>query len=114
MNHDSAIFSRMEHGGLDPRTLGAVLVCSEAIALVAVRQGRIVFANPAFVAIFRADEPLAGVPLANIVFDVEGGERLAASLAAAEHAPCLYWGIGWRSDESVFEVELSLECIDLD
>ena len=113
MNHDSAALCRLERERVDPRTLGAVLMHSEAIALAAMRQGRIVFANPAFVATFRADDSLAGIPLADIVFDVEGGERLAASLAAAEHAPTHYWGIGRRGDGSAFELELSLECIEI-
>jgi diguanylate cyclase (GGDEF)-like protein/PAS domain S-box-containing protein len=113
MNHDSAVLRRLERERVDPRTLGAILMHSEAIALAAMRQGRIVFANPAFVATFRADDPLAGIPLADIVFDVEGGERLAASLAAAEHAPTRYWGIGRRGDGSAFELELSLEYIEL-
>ena len=113
MNHNSAGVRRLERDLMDPRALGAVLMHSEAIALAAMRQGRIVFANPAFVATFRADDPLTGVPLADIVFDVEGGERLAASLAAAGHAPTRYWGVGRRGDESAFEVELSLECIEI-
>jgi diguanylate cyclase (GGDEF)-like protein/hemerythrin-like metal-binding protein len=113
MNHNSAVLCRPERARVDPRTLGAVLLHSEAIALAAIRRRRIVFANPAFVATFRADDSLTGVRLADIVFDAEGGEPLAASLAAAEHAPTRYWGTGRRGDGSAFEVELSLECIEL-
>jgi diguanylate cyclase (GGDEF)-like protein/hemerythrin-like metal-binding protein len=113
MNHNSAVLCRLERERVDPRTLGAVLMHSEAIALATMRQGRIVFANPAFVATFRADDSLAGIPLADIVFDLEGGARLVASLAAAERAPTHYWGIGRRADESAFEIELSLECIEI-
>ena len=60
MNHTAQLDAAGSASGLDLCTLAAVLMHSEAIALAAMRQGRIVFANPAFVATFRADDSLAG------------------------------------------------------
>ena len=69
MNHDSGPPSRTRRDRIDPRALGSVLVNSRAIAIAALRHGLIVFANPAFLATFRATNALVGTPLADIVVD---------------------------------------------
>ena len=98
---------------VDPRTLGTMLVNSTVIALAEMRHGRIVFANPAFLAMFHADDSLAGFSLADIVVDAED-DRLVEALAAAEHAPIRYSGIGRRGNDPPFDLEMSLECTVLD
>ncbi len=107
MNHDIG-----EHDHIDPRALGAVLLNSEVIALAAIRHGRIVFANPAFLTAFRATDALIGMELADIV--VDGGDALAEALVAAERAPTRYCGMGRREEEPLFDLELSLECAVLE
>ena len=77
------------------------------------RRGRIVFANPAFLAMFHAADPLTGRSLADIVVDAEG-DRLVEALAAAEHAPIRYFGTGRRGNDPPFDLEMSLECTALD
>jgi predicted signal transduction protein with EAL and GGDEF domain len=113
MNHDSGPPSRTRRDRIDPRALGSVLVNSKAIALAALRHGLIVFANPAFLATFRATNALVGTPLADIVVDA-GGDQLADTLLAAEHAPTRYYGAGKRGEDPSFDLELSLECTELD
>jgi diguanylate cyclase (GGDEF)-like protein/hemerythrin-like metal-binding protein len=113
MNHDSGPPSRTRRDRIDPRALGSVLVNSKAIALAALRHGLIVFANPAFLATFRTTNALVGTPLADIVVDA-GGDQLADTLLAAEHAPTRYYGAGKRGEDPSFDLELSLECTELD
>ena len=94
---------------VDPRTLGTMLASSTVIALAESSHGRIVFANPAFLAMFHADDSLTGLALTDIVVDTED-DRLAEALAAAEHAPVRYAGIGRRGNDPPFDLEMSLEC----
>ena len=113
MKHDSRSPGRTEQDRVDLRALGSVLVNSKAIALAALRHGRIVFANPAFLATFRATNALIGTPLADIVVDA-GGDRLADTLLSAERSPTRYYGAGRRGEVPSFDLELSLECTELD
>ena len=113
MHHDSAPPRRTKQDRIDLRALGSVLVNSKAIALAALRQGLIVFANPAFLATFRATNALIGTSLTDIVVDA-GIDRLADALLAAEHAPTRYYGAGKRGEDLSFDLELSLECTELD
>ena len=94
---------------VDPRTLGTMLANSTVIALAEICHGRIAFANPAFLAMFHADDSLTGLALTDIVVDTED-DRLAEALAAAEHAPVRYVGIGRRGNDPPFDLEMSLEC----
>ena len=103
----------MNHERIDPCSLGAAMMNSAAIALAAVRHGQIVFANPAFVAIFRATFPLHGVPLAAIVADADA-DRVATALADAETAPTRCFTGGRRGDAPPFDLELCLEAAQLD
>jgi diguanylate cyclase (GGDEF)-like protein len=113
MHHDNRSSGQTEPDRVDPRALGSVLVNSRAIALAALRHGQIVFANPAFLATFRATNALIGKPLADIVVDA-GGDGLSEALVAAEHAPTRYHGAGKRGADPSFDLELSLECTMLD
>ena len=78
-----------------------------ALPLAVIRQGTIAYANPAFLAIFATLGPLRGIPLADLVTDA-ACERLAEVLAAAQHAPARYFGLGRRGDGTTFEIELWL------
>jgi diguanylate cyclase (GGDEF)-like protein/hemerythrin-like metal-binding protein len=98
---------------VDPRTLGAMLANSTVIALAQTCHGRIVFANPAFLAMFQAADALTGLSLVDIVVDA-GGDRLVEALAAAEYAPVRYVGVGRRGNDPPFDLEMSLECTVLD
>src|SRR5215467_10325120 len=98
---------------MDARALGALLVNSGMIALAAVRHMRIVFANPAFHALFRAAGPLTGRDLADLVSDT-GGDRLIDALLAATRGSVGYAGRGLRGAEPSFDLELHLECAELD
>ena len=83
-----------------------LLLNSGTIAFAVIRDGRIVFCNAAFRAMFQADG-LIGVRLAEIVFDTDG-DRLIEALAIAENAPTRYFGIGQRRDDAPFHLELTL------
>ena len=97
---------------IDPRSLGALLMDSAVVALAIVRGGRIVFANPAFLAAFRAGG-LAGVALADIVLEARD-TALADALAEARRAPTCWFGTGRRGNEPPFDLELRLEPVMLD
>jgi diguanylate cyclase (GGDEF)-like protein/hemerythrin-like metal-binding protein len=98
---------------LDPQQLGPALAESEAIALAAIRDGRIVFANPAFQHLFGAPARLTGTALDEIVADI-GDDRLTVALAAAAETPICYVGMGRRGVEAPFYVELKLGTLDID
>ena len=108
MHVESAAPSPRDHERVDPRTIGTLLADSTVIALAATQRGRIVFANPAFLAMFHAADALTGHPLANLVTDVDSG-RLAQALVTAEHTPVRYFGIGRRDGAPLFDLEMSLE-----
>ncbi len=97
---------------IDPRSLGTLLLNSDVVALAVLRGGRIVFANPAFLAAFRASE-LAGVAVADIVLDARD-DSLTNALADAELAPACWVGTGCRDNEPPFDLELRLEPVMLD
>jgi diguanylate cyclase (GGDEF)-like protein/hemerythrin-like metal-binding protein len=97
---------------IDPRSLGTLLLNSDVVALAVLRGGRIVFANPAFLAAFRASG-LAGVAVADIVLDARDAS-LADALADAELAPTCWVGTGRRDSEPPFDLELRLEPVMLD
>jgi len=103
----------MNHERIDPRRLGAAMMNSAAIAIAVVRHGEIVFANPAFVAIFRAAGSLIGVPFTEFVADADG-DRVTAALAAARQSPSRCFAAGRRGDDPPFDLELSLECAVFD
>ncbi len=109
MHVESAAPSPTDHERVDPRTIGTLLADSTVIALAATHRGRIVFANPAFLAMFHAADALTGHPLANLVTDVDSG-RQAQALVTAEHTPVRYFGIGRRERAPLFDLEMSLEC----
>jgi diguanylate cyclase (GGDEF)-like protein/hemerythrin-like metal-binding protein len=96
----------------DPGSLGALVLHSTVLALAVIRRGRIEFANPAFLAMFRPAEGLTGIPLADIVVDTDC-HRLAEALADAEHASVRYFGSGCRGADRSFDVELCLETATL-
>ena len=102
---------RLVDDEVDLRSLGALLVNSGMIALAVIRHGQIVFATPAFHAIFRASEPLAGIMLADIVTDSDDGQ-LADALGTAERGVTHFTGLGQRGDEPVFDLALDLEPVD--
>jgi hypothetical protein len=66
---------------IGPLALGALLANSHVVPLAVIRDGRIVFANPAFLAEFHAPGSLTGVLLSDIVADVM--DRLDEALATA-------------------------------
>lgn len=103
---------RIADDQVDLRALGALLVNSGAIALAVIRHERIMFATPAFHAMFHASGSLAGIMLPDIVTD-SGGERLADALTAAEHGATRFTGLGHRGGEPVFDLILDLELADL-
>jgi diguanylate cyclase (GGDEF)-like protein/PAS domain S-box-containing protein len=96
----------------DLRSLG-FLASSRVIAVAAVRQERIIFANHAFEVLFHAGESLAGIPLHDLVSDTFG-DSLAVSLASAERAPVTYLGSGKRPDGRTFALEIALEQLEID
>lgn len=100
--------SAVEYDRIDPRTLGGMLAHSTTIALAVIRAGQIVFANPAFTALFRAAASLTGIALTDIVVDGDS-EFLHDAIAAAGSAPVRYFGTGRRGEEPSFDVELCLE-----
>jgi diguanylate cyclase (GGDEF)-like protein/hemerythrin-like metal-binding protein len=87
-------------------SLGMLLLNSDALAMAMIRRGLIVFANPAFYAIFEADQ-LTGVPIADIVVGAEG-DRFVEALALARYQPARYIGDGQRRDAPPFRLELCL------
>jgi diguanylate cyclase (GGDEF)-like protein/hemerythrin-like metal-binding protein len=97
---------------MDVRSLGTLLVNSTMIALAAIRQGRIVFANPAFHSLFHATGPLTGRALADIVDDT-GEDRLSHAIQAAPCGSVGYAGSGRRGEEPPFDLELNFEHAEL-
>jgi diguanylate cyclase (GGDEF)-like protein/hemerythrin-like metal-binding protein len=104
---------RTESAQIDPGSFGVLLANSTAIALAAIRAGRIVFATPAFQAEFHATGPVIGLPLRDLVPEADR-ERLAEALAAAEHAPTTYVGTRRLAPDAACEIELTLEATVLD
>jgi diguanylate cyclase (GGDEF)-like protein/hemerythrin-like metal-binding protein len=97
---------------IGPLALGALLANSHVVPLAVIRDGRIVFANPAFLAEFHAPGSLTGVLLSDIVADVM--DRLDEALATAEHQPTTYWGVDGRGSDTTPDVKLELEGAVLD
>ena len=93
---------------LDPCSLGTALANSHVTALAWISQGRIVFANPAFEALFQTGEPLAGIAVRDLVVDADA-DRLANALSAADLAATSFVGTGKRGDELPFDLEFNLE-----
>jgi diguanylate cyclase (GGDEF)-like protein/hemerythrin-like metal-binding protein len=87
-------------------SLGMLLLNSDALAMAAIRRGLIVFANPAFHAVFEADE-LTGVPITDIVVAADD-DRFVDALALARYQPVRYIGDGLRRDAPPFRLELCL------
>ena len=95
------------------RSLG-FLANSRIIAVAAVRQERINFANHAFEVLFQTRASLVvGIRLRDLVDD-SFGDSFVVSLASAERAPVTYLGSGKRTDGSTFALEVALECLDID
>ncbi len=103
----------IENVCVDAPSLGGLLLHSKVIALAVIRQGRIVFANPAFHATFKADGDLTGVALTDLMADADR-DALTEALASAEEAPRHYHGMGRRAADAPFDVELCLENAVLD
>jgi diguanylate cyclase (GGDEF)-like protein/hemerythrin-like metal-binding protein len=97
---------------VDPRSLGALLTDSAVIALAVVRRGVIIFANPAFIRLFRTSGTLLDIPLATLISDGSDG-RLGEALVAAERTSTRYFGLGRRDDGPSFDIELCLETATL-
>jgi diguanylate cyclase (GGDEF)-like protein len=108
----SHITCRIADEQVDLRSLGTLLVNSGMIALAVIRYGRIVFASPAFHAMFDVSGPLAGITLAEIVTGTDDGD-LGDALAIAERGTTRFTGLGHRGDEPVFDLALDLEPLDL-
>jgi diguanylate cyclase (GGDEF)-like protein/hemerythrin-like metal-binding protein len=99
--------------GVDLPSIGLHLLNSSAFAVAVARQGRIIFANPAFQAEFRASGSLVGTALRDVVIDRDQDE-LQNSLLAAETMPITYFGTGRRGDDDAFDLELRLEALASD
>jgi diguanylate cyclase (GGDEF)-like protein/PAS domain S-box-containing protein len=110
----NAVVGRREVGRRTPglRSIG-LLAKSRLIAVAGVRDGRVLFANLAFEALFGATGTLAGVMLGDLAED-SFGDRLSASLAAAERGPVSYLGSGKGADGRTFALEMALECLEVD
>ena len=83
-----AAYADLANPEADLRSLG-FLAGSRVIAVAAIRQDQIIFANHAFEVLFKAEKQLAGISLHDLVNDHLGG-NLAASLVTAERAPVIF------------------------
>jgi diguanylate cyclase (GGDEF)-like protein/hemerythrin-like metal-binding protein/PAS domain S-box-containing protein len=94
--------------------LGSALAKSGVIALAAIRDGHIVFTNPAFRRLFHASgDTLSGITLPDIVTAADR-HRLAAAVESARQAPACFVGVGTRGEEPPFDLEVHLETAVLD
>lgn len=93
---------------ISPQSLGEAILKSHAVAIGVMQAGVIVFANPAFRDLFKVSGPLIGLPLTEFVADADG-ERLGSALAAAANSPTTYSGMGLRSGDMWFDLELHIE-----
>jgi len=101
-------------GGLfAPGSLGAILARSEVIALAAIRDGRVILANPAFGALFGRQETLAGLALRHLFAPYERA-RLAEALTVTGRSSEIFTGRAVREDGSSFEIELRLAFESID
>ena len=88
-------------------TTSHILSDSKAIPFAAVRDGRLAFANPAFMSLFRADRDLTGLALPDLLA-LESREALDKLLADSDAALVTFQGRAIRLDGASFEVELFL------
>ncbi len=84
-----------------------MLINSRMIALAMMRDGQITFANPAFQVLFQSPDALVGARFESLV-NSGPADGLTDALLAAEQAQIRYFGTGWRSDGSFFDLELCL------
>ena len=111
MNSDVGQLHPDERHRVDEQSLGAMLINSKMIALAMMRDGQITFANPAFQVLFRSPDALVGAEFESLV-NSGPADGLADALLAAEQAQIRYFGTGWRSDGSFFDLELCLAPVD--
>jgi len=97
----------------DPGSLGAILADSKVIAFAAIRDGRVIFANPAFGALFGRRQTLAGIALRHL-FAPYDRARLADALTVTERSSEIFAGRAVREDGSSFEIELRLAFESID
>jgi diguanylate cyclase (GGDEF)-like protein/hemerythrin-like metal-binding protein len=107
MNSDMGQLYPDEQRQVDEQSLGAMLINSRRIALAMMRDGQITFANPAFQVLFQSPDALVGARFDSLV-NSGPADGLADALLAAEQAQIRYFGTGWRSDGSFFDLELCL------
>jgi len=100
-------------GAFDPGSLSAFLAESQAIAFAAIRDGHVVFANPAFGTLFRREATCEGLPLRDLFVPADHA-RLSNRLDAAGRSSETFAGRALCGDGTSFDTELHLarESID--
>jgi diguanylate cyclase (GGDEF)-like protein/hemerythrin-like metal-binding protein len=99
--------------GISTATVSRMLTGSRAIPVALVRQGTLVFANVAFMALFRADVNIAGMAMTDFL-PSQSHAALTKLLSDRAETPATFQGRAIRLDGSSFDVELLLarEMID--
>ncbi len=96
-----------EANGVSAASFSRMLTASRAIPVALVREGRLLFANLAFMALFRADASIAGMALADFLAS-PGQAAMDKLLSDPAETPTTFAGRAIRPDGSSFDVELLL------
>jgi diguanylate cyclase (GGDEF)-like protein/hemerythrin-like metal-binding protein len=98
---------------LDATTVSRLLMGSRSVPLAVLRSGRFVFANPAFVALFRAGGRLAGMALTDVMA-ARSQAAIGGLVSDPAETSATFRGRARRLDGSSFDAELLLarETID--
>ena len=94
-------------------TVSRMLTASRAIPVALVREGKLVFANLAFTALFRAGAGIGGMAVTDLIAP-QGRAALGKLLSDPAETPGTFQGRAIRLDGSSFDVELLLaqEAVD--
>lgn len=94
--------------GFDAQSLGTTLQRSKVIALALLREGRVIFANPAFLSLFHAAGSLIGSEVQDLIAERDR-DGLGAALETAAQGETTFTAMGLRADAPPFDLEVSLE-----
>ena len=94
-------------------TVSRMLTGSRAIPIALVREGKLVFANFAFMALFRTDATITGLALTDLIA-AQNQAALGTLLSGPAETPVTFQGRAVRFDASSFDVELLLARETLD
>ena len=103
----NAVDSSSNPDTITAATISRMLTASRAIPVALVREGRLVFANLAFTALFRAGAGIVGMAVIDLIA-CQGQAALGKLLSDPAETPASFQGRAIRLDGSSFDVEMLL------